>query len=490
MLQRPNCPRAPELNETSDDSPKEYKNVLMLCFAAMKVLFNWFHNVNHYYLHPRHSHDLQDQAWAVLKTNFYKQRTITWEDFLLLVQKCFSTIKPEIITQLFVFDWATWLRPWMRKLKHHRDWRAFSFSRHPTDPSSVMMKWKKSESSTEDFHGSEQHPDGIEILLEIPPGQPERIFPTKLNPKDLTDLRSTFGSMSAEQRSWWEELVATCELPNNEESAIPTDYFNYKRFDYDIWLAAHPYTPRQPTSYVHVLPPIEVDETTGIAAIGDRIIELFVNDMISVRNDDNTFFIGKIRKIVEPPHGEDATLSWFQIWYFERKDKEADIWNTHTKYQLIVLRNNPAATSIVSLNHCLTAKFKMTKTMCLRKETLQLIKATLVLDQNNNNTNNTNDSNPTNNNSQNNTFDENNNNNNTNQNNDSLDDNDNTINNTNYSNNTNIDKDSENTNINTSDENSNDDNNNNNTELESSDEDLIDNRISKNKVYFLSFIQI
>jgi hypothetical protein len=380
MLSRPDCPRAPELNETSDGSPKEYKNISMLCFAAFKVLINWFPTVNHYYLHPGHSHDLQDQAWATMKTNFYQRKTITWEDFLDLTRKCFSTIKPEIITQLFVFDWTAWFRPWMRKLKNHRDWRAFSFRKHPTDPSSVLMKWKQSESSVEDFHGSDEHPDGIEILLEIPLSQPERIFPNPLDPSTFPDINQTFTSMTAEQRTWWEELIEICELPDTPTLPIPDNYFDFKRFDYDTWLENHPYQHREPVSFTRVIPPVEVDETSGIAAIGDRIIELCVGDMVSIRNDENTFFIAKVRKIVAPPVGEDETKTWYQVWYYEPTISTADPCHFRTKWKLLHLRDNPVATSILSLNHFLTVKFKLTRTMCLRKETLELIKTTQLID--------------------------------------------------------------------------------------------------------------
>ena len=67
MFERPDCPRAPELNETSDGSPKEYKNMIYMAFSCFKVLANWFEVVNHYVLPAGHSHDLQDQAWALLK---------------------------------------------------------------------------------------------------------------------------------------------------------------------------------------------------------------------------------------------------------------------------------------------------------------------------------------------------------------------------------------------------------------------------------------
>jgi hypothetical protein len=71
IFSKPDCPRAPELNETFDSSLKEYKNTVYLAWACLKVMMNWFTRANHFYLMPGHSHDAQDQVWKVLKTGMY-----------------------------------------------------------------------------------------------------------------------------------------------------------------------------------------------------------------------------------------------------------------------------------------------------------------------------------------------------------------------------------------------------------------------------------
>ncbi len=71
--------RAPELNETSDGCPEEYHNAIYLAWSAFKVHIGWFTKVNHFFLSPRHSHDLQDQRWQLLKSAFYKaNKVFTW----------------------------------------------------------------------------------------------------------------------------------------------------------------------------------------------------------------------------------------------------------------------------------------------------------------------------------------------------------------------------------------------------------------------------
>ena len=74
MFSRSNCPRSPVLYETTDGSPKEYKNMINMCFAAFKVCTSMFKEVYLYFLPPGHSHDLQDQAWSNLKQAFYSSR--------------------------------------------------------------------------------------------------------------------------------------------------------------------------------------------------------------------------------------------------------------------------------------------------------------------------------------------------------------------------------------------------------------------------------
>ncbi len=178
--------RAPELNETSDNGPAEYHNLIYLAWSAFKVRVGWFDIVNHFFLPPEHSYDLEDQRFKLLKTAFYCQaEVLTWNDFLKVCSTCLSSTPMEVITDILVFDWDNWLRPWCRKISHHKQWRAFQFSKHPTNPEIVIMKWKENESTPGPFHGTDAHPEGIELLLEIPPGKPTRILPKQIPVDDL-----------------------------------------------------------------------------------------------------------------------------------------------------------------------------------------------------------------------------------------------------------------------------------------------------------------
>jgi hypothetical protein len=445
MFSRPNIARAPTLNETSDGSPKEYKNVLYMAWSCFLVLTDWFREVSHYYLMPGHSHDLQDQAWKTLKQGFYSTRNITWDKFVALLTRAFSTFKPEVITKLFVFDWETWLRPWMRKLKHHSKWRAFRFIRSPTDPASVLMTWKESESSPGDFKGSTEHPNGIEILLEIPFGSPSRIPQSQLNVDDFHEIERCFSELTAEEKLYWEELISEAELPNTTVPEVPDDYFNFQRFSFTNWEREHPQTFQEPTQHEPVLHSIEVDEATGISATGDRPIDLFVNDFVSIRMDQpDSFWLAKIRRVMDPiPHTEPPEPQ-YQVWFYVLCDPTADQWSYKNKWRAEKIKDNPQALGVFTINHFLTVKFTLTKTKHLRKETLKLIREVLRIDNNNNNNTNNNSNNNNNNNSN---INNNNNNDNNNDNNDDNDD-DNDDNNSNNDNNNNNNSDTEDDDIN------------------------------------------
>jgi hypothetical protein len=61
IFSKSDCLRIPELNETSDSSPKEYKNTVYLVWACLKVM-NWFTRANYFYLMSGYFHDAQDQV--------------------------------------------------------------------------------------------------------------------------------------------------------------------------------------------------------------------------------------------------------------------------------------------------------------------------------------------------------------------------------------------------------------------------------------------
>ena len=300
-----------------------------------------------------------------------------------LCQQSFSTFKPEVIKDIFVFDWEVWFQPWMRALENHSHYRAFQFRRNPTNPTSVLMKYKMSESSTEEFHGSPTHPEGIEILLEMPPGFPNRILPTDIDVTRIPEIEATYKNLTGEQRMWWEELLETNTLPDTQIPTLPEEYKNYERFNYAIWEEQHPYQHQIPVAHNRVVPPIEVDEVTGISAIGDRVIELLPGDHVTMRtNEQDVFWLGKIRRIVPPPGGETSNLVHYRVWFYEQMKETDDIWKHTTKWKLMNARQGDAY-GIFTINHFLTVKFLPTRTKCLRKDTLRLIRQVMDIDNTN-----------------------------------------------------------------------------------------------------------
>jgi hypothetical protein len=435
-----------------------------------------------------------------MKSCFYTGRAITWEQFLEITKKAFSTLKPEVITKLFVFDWETWLHPWMYKLCHHSKWRAFQFTHSPTNNSFVLMKWKESESSEEDFHGSEEHFDGVEILLEIPFGSPDRIHQTPLKQEDFAEISRCFADMTAEQQLYWKELIAEAKLPRTEIFPVPDNYFDFTRFSYAAWKQDHPDTYQQAAQQEPTRHSIEVDKTSSISATGDRMLDILVGDFVTIRNEEtDSFWVGKVRCILDSLRHSDPPQPQYQIWFHVPAEEGSNIWDFKTKWRAEKIKDNPAALGIYTINHFLSVKFTMTKTKLLRKETIHLIRLILQVDapnspnynssdnENNNNNNNTsdNDNNINGNNSDNENNNNNNNNDNENNNDNNNSDNENNNNNNNsdhenYNNNNNSDNENNNNLANNVDDDDNDDDNINNNSNNSDNDGKFSNNTTTN----------
>lgn len=379
MMALPNTPRAPVLYETSDGSPTEYKNAVNLASACFKVLIGMFEEVYLYNLPVGHSHDLQDQVWSNLKRGFYSSRTIIWEDFVRVTSRSFASFIPDVITDIYIYDWKKWFSPWMLQITHHSKWRAFKIFKDPNKPGSVMLMWKENELSNEDFHGSEEHPGGIELLLEIPLGKPERIHPGKLDLAEISKVPQTFSNMKPGEITWWEEVLQTGEIPGYCQSDPPDDYFDFEKLKYESWKNRHPFVYQVPVAINPHLQNIQVDDERGFLANGNRFFELAVGDIVSVRNDEGTFWLGKIRKVYVGDNVADVN---YNVWYYQPTGENADIWNFRTRWEPCSLLQNDSNADL-SLNHLLTVRMKLARGGRLRKESLELIRRALSLDDEN-----------------------------------------------------------------------------------------------------------
>jgi len=357
MLKQPNVPRAPVLYETSDGSPKEYKNMVNMCHACFKVLVGMFDEVNMIFLPPGHSHDLQDQAWKHLKRAFYSSRVITWNDLLTIMKRAFSSFQPEVITDIFIFDWKTWFQPWMTLIKNHASWRAFKFFKNPQKPHSVMMMWKENEFSNEAFHGSDEHPEGIELLLEMPPGTPARIYPSTFDMTKLEKVETTFPNMTPAEKIWWEEVLNIEGIPDYCNTPIPDDYFDFEKFKYSAWLEEHPYMfQTAETLNDQAARNIVAQDERGVTVSNRRFIDLFIADFVSFIVDDE-WTIGKIRAIITATNNSPAK---FNVWCYKAKYNVPNINNSKMIWEPLKLTATDS-TRMLELKDMLTVRFKLTR---------------------------------------------------------------------------------------------------------------------------------
>ena len=73
------------------------------------------------------------------------------------------------------------------------------------------------------FYFFSHDPTGIEILTEIPQGQPQNIPPTKIPAKNSEDLSSMMEQLQEPSVTWWHEWLQNSPLPTY---IIPEGNFN------------------------------------------------------------------------------------------------------------------------------------------------------------------------------------------------------------------------------------------------------------------------
>ena len=96
------------------------------------------------------------------------------------------------------------------------------------------MKTKEYWSTTDDFKGSEDMPDGIVMLQQLPPEAPTQLQPNPLHP-DMEDVCNTFPMIKdPEAINWLNYVLTNKKLPDHEPTE-PVDFFNFEDFTFEKW---------------------------------------------------------------------------------------------------------------------------------------------------------------------------------------------------------------------------------------------------------------
>ena len=75
-------------------------------------------------------------------------------------------------------------------------------------------------------------PDGIIMLQQLPPGNPEQLSPNPLHP-DMEDVWDTFSMIKDPEAITWLNYVLTNKKLPNHKPTKPADFFNFDDFMFE-----------------------------------------------------------------------------------------------------------------------------------------------------------------------------------------------------------------------------------------------------------------
>ena len=188
-----------------DNCWRDNKNKFFLGFAAVLVEKKIFSSVEIYYLQPGHSHDMVDAECFKPLGNHTRFMYGYWtpEEFIsCFINKAWnrSPRKPGFLEPC-VWDWKEWLLPKLRNVSFHTFQRAFKI----TMQDGVPVLFYKASVLSSTWKGLENSTSGLQILSELPEGNPHLIPPTSLPQEDLEDLPS-LTSMPAHIKTFWRDF--------------------------------------------------------------------------------------------------------------------------------------------------------------------------------------------------------------------------------------------------------------------------------------------
>ena len=131
----------------------------------MLVQLNIFKEVYFSMLPPGHTHEFQDAEFSVVKRAYSQSSTSTLKEFPKLSECAFiKTNKHRLTLEALVFDWKKWFKPFIAAVHGHSAPYSFCLKWNE-DESKVLMTYKNWWTDPTTFHGSAEHPDGIEVCF-------------------------------------------------------------------------------------------------------------------------------------------------------------------------------------------------------------------------------------------------------------------------------------------------------------------------------------
>ena len=390
MLNNPDVQRAPVCHFQADNAYKDSKNKYNLALFSLLIQLDIFQEIYFSMLPPGHTHEFQDSEFSVVKRAYRSRRTSVLKDFLTLSSNAFAkNNKHRISLDVLVFDWKKWMKPFIPSVKGHVGPHSFMFKRE-SQTSPVLMTYKNWWIDQDSFHGSEEQPDGLEViihfleiqshykshllflqmLLGIPSGNPARLEKLPILQSAYKGIQHTYDNLNQASKEWFTQLFESGTIPDFEDAPTPADYINFDKLKFSVSSSSSSDSV-QPQHQ----PQISMISGIGQSAISERQRVFAVGDLVAVRatkKSKDLYWLAKIKRIIGK--NDDGLMEFKCAWLRSQPDG-------NTVKLSVTPKCTKNSTAVLNENMVLIHGFLLTNRRRLRKETEILLQNTLEADQ-------------------------------------------------------------------------------------------------------------
>ena len=132
----------------SDNAAKESKNQYLMCFLALLVKMGYFKEVHFHMLPVGHTHVDVDQMFSNVAKKYKKSNCESMVDLIDLCSKVYSTDNYTVNLVHQIWDFKSWLSPYIQPFLGLSHFHCFSISQDPNDDYPTI-KYKKYTSDSE-----------------------------------------------------------------------------------------------------------------------------------------------------------------------------------------------------------------------------------------------------------------------------------------------------------------------------------------------------
>lgn len=186
-----------------DNCYRENKNRHHLAFCHVLVEKRWFSEIFVTFLPSGHTHEDIDRMFRRYHDLRKCEDCDTASDFVVnWVTEAYRSNVPKIKYVIQRYDWKAWLNPHLHQLGQHSFFRAFHFFRD-TGTDLVVFKVKQSPLDDGWTGRSGANSVGFEMIRSTPPGFPNLLPYTPMDPEHFSDVHKLFDDLSPSTIAWW-----------------------------------------------------------------------------------------------------------------------------------------------------------------------------------------------------------------------------------------------------------------------------------------------